>query len=133
MRAVQPQQMQFQGEQYRGEDVRMAGPKQAPGERRDEEEDEYMRRYVHKAMQVGQKLGLDKIERNEPQKAAEGTRRQPLEAESSHYRKETLTLSGTLSGVTTSYGMGTGPGLQGHESASSNFGPQNLLSSTDRQ
>lgn len=123
--------MQYQEEQYRGEDARMAGAKQGSGGA--EEEDEYMRRYVHKAMQVGQKLGLDKLERNDLQKAAEGSRRQPLEAESSHYRKETLTLSGTLSGVTTSYGMGTGPGLQGHESASSNFGPPNLLSSTDRQ
>ena len=43
----------------------MAGQMRAPGDRSDEEEDEYMRSYVHKAMQIGQKLGLDKIERNE--------------------------------------------------------------------
>lgn len=57
--------MQFQGEQHQREDVRMAGRQQVAGERSGEEEDEYMRRYVHKAMQVGQKLGLDKIERND--------------------------------------------------------------------
>ena len=92
-----------------------------------------MRSYVHKAMQIGQKLGLDKLERNDAQKVADDGRRQAVEAESSHYRKETLTLSGTLSGATTNCGLGTGHGLQPHESASSNFGPQNLLSSTDRQ
>ena len=103
---------------------------EAPDQRSDEE-DEYMRSYVHKAMQIGQKLGLDKIERNDMQKAVDDGRRQAVEGESSHYRKETLTLSGTLSGATTTYGMGTGQ-LQPHESASSNFGPQHLLSSTDR-
>ena len=105
----------------------------APGGRSDEEEDHYMRSYVHKAMQIGQKLGLDRIERKDQNGAEDDGRRQTTEAESSHYRKETLTLSGTLSGATANYGMGTGQGLQPHESASSNFGPPNLLSSTDRK
>ena len=43
----------------------MNGQIRAPDDRIDEDEDEYMRSYVHKAMQIGQKLGLDKIERNE--------------------------------------------------------------------
>lgn len=92
-----------------------------------------MRSYVNKAMRIGQKLGLDKLERNDAARGVDDGRRQVAELEGSHHRKETLTLSGTLSGATTNYGVGAGHGQQQHETASSNFGPQNLLSSTDRQ
>lgn len=124
--------MQYQREQIR-EETRAAEQAQGPGQRNDQDEDEYMRSYVNKAMQIGQKLGLDKIERNDASRGVDDGRHQAAELEGSHYRKETLTLSGTLSGATANYGVGTGHGQQQHESASSKFGSQNLLSSADHQ
>ena len=94
-----------------------------------DEEDQYMRNYVNNAMRIGQKLGLDKIDlannHNQMQMQPQSNK-QKKDYDSQHFRNHTLTLSGTLSGITTSYGFGTGQGLNHPESTSSNYMPQEL-------